>query len=50
MRFITFERDGAERLGVRDGDMVVDLSKAAPDLPQDLISLIEYGMNSGLKQ
>ena len=43
MRFITFERDGAERLGIRDGDTVIDLSKAAADGPQDLNSLIEEG-------
>lgn len=43
MRFITFERDGAETLGVRDGDTVIDLSKTASDLPTDLISLIEEG-------
>ncbi len=47
MRFITFEHDGVETLGVRDGNAVIDLSKADAELPKDLISLIEQG-DSGL--
>jgi len=43
MRLLVFERDGKPVLGVRDGDEVVDLSRAAPDGPQDMMALIEAG-------
>ena len=34
MRLLTFQRDGRPQLGVRRDDAVVDLGRAAPDLPQ----------------
>ena len=40
MRLVTFDQNGAARLGVCAGDSVVDLSKAAPELPRDLVALI----------
>ena len=40
MHFVTFQQGGAARLGVCIDDSVVDLSKAAPDLPRDLVALI----------
>lgn len=43
MRLLSFEYEGSTRLGVRSGDRVVDLSVAAPDLPQDLLSLLRAG-------
>lgn len=43
MRFISFERDGASRIGVRDGSEVIDLSIAAPELPTDIIGLLKGG-------
>lgn len=43
MRLVTFQQSGAERLGVLSGDGVVDLSKAVPDLPRDLVALIRAG-------
>ena len=43
MRLLVFERDGKATLGVRDGDDVIDLSRAAPAGPADMISLIEAG-------
>ena len=43
MRLVTFDQSGAARLGVCAGDNVVDLSKAAPDLPRDLVALIGAG-------
>ncbi|OFZ91291.1 MAG: 5-oxopent-3-ene-1,2,5-tricarboxylate decarboxylase [Betaproteobacteria bacterium RBG_16_64_18] len=46
MRLVTFDRNGAARLGVCVGDSVVDLSKAAPDLPRDLVALIRAGKNA----
>ncbi len=43
MRLLSFERDGLPRIGVRLGEEVVDLSLAAPDLPQDIRGLIAAG-------
>jgi 2-keto-4-pentenoate hydratase/2-oxohepta-3-ene-1,7-dioic acid hydratase in catechol pathway len=44
VRFITFERDGIETVGVRCGDELIDLSLAAPERPRTLLGLIETGM------
>ena len=46
MRLVTFQDNGNERLGVLAGDSVVDLSKAAPDLPRNLTALIRAGKDS----
>jgi len=43
MRFVSFERDGDILIGLRDGDEVIDLSIAAPDLPTDMVALLEAG-------
>ena len=43
MKIVNFEHQGAGRLGVVDGDSVVDLKLAAPDLPADLLALINMG-------
>ena len=43
MRFITFEYNGGQRLGVCDGGEIIDLSLAAPDLPTELVDLIKLG-------
>ncbi len=43
MRLVTFTANGAESIGVLDGDIVVGLSQAAPDLPADMNSFIEAG-------
>ena len=43
MRLVTFTANGAEFIGVLDGDTVVDLSQAAPDLPADMNGFIEAG-------
>ena len=43
MKLCTFLHAGAPRLGVVDGDAVVDLSAAAPDLPRDLVALLAAG-------
>jgi len=43
MRFVNFKENGVARLGVRNGDRVVDLAIAAPDLPRDLGTLFEQG-------
>ena len=43
MRLIAFDKNGTATLGARDGDSVVDLSIAAPDLPGDLTGVIKLG-------
>ncbi|GAB4150938.1 MAG: fumarylacetoacetate hydrolase family protein [Sphingomonadales bacterium] len=47
MRLVTFEmpgdRAGAAHVGLRQGDRVVDLSLAAPNLPGDLAGLLAAG-------
>lgn len=43
MRLVTFTVNGAESIGVLDGDTVVDLSQAALDLPADMNGFIEAG-------
>jgi 2-keto-4-pentenoate hydratase/2-oxohepta-3-ene-1,7-dioic acid hydratase in catechol pathway len=45
MRLVTFQENESERLGVLVGESVVDLSKAAPDLPRSLVTLINAGQD-----
>jgi ureidoglycolate lyase len=40
MKLATFEESGSERVGIVAGEGVIDLSRAAPALPGDMISLI----------
>ena len=40
MRIVSFDHQGAARLGVVEGDSVVDLADAAPDLPRELGALL----------
>lgn len=40
MRFVTFKLGDDIRVGVRNGDSVVDLSLAGPELPSDLIGIL----------
>ena len=49
MRIITFQSNDAQHLGVRDGDSVIDLSRADAGLPTELVDLINLGQ-SGLDQ
>lgn len=42
MRFVTFRLGSDTRVGVRKENKVIDLSLAAPDLPKDLVGLIEF--------
>ncbi len=46
MRLEAFEHMGTARLGLLDGDSVIDLAEAAPDLPRDLAGLIRAGASS----
>jgi 2-keto-4-pentenoate hydratase/2-oxohepta-3-ene-1,7-dioic acid hydratase in catechol pathway len=43
MRLATFTHRGSTRLGVVDGDGVVDLAAAAPALPRDMIAFLAAG-------
>jgi 2-keto-4-pentenoate hydratase/2-oxohepta-3-ene-1,7-dioic acid hydratase in catechol pathway len=43
MRIVSFLEQGTARLGVVAGDAVVDLSKAAPQLPGELAALLRAG-------
>ena len=40
MRIATLQHNGKQIIGVRKGDNYVDLSKAVPDLPQDMTELL----------
>ena len=46
MRLVTFQGQSGPAIGVRLGDKVIDLSKAAPDLPGDMIGILEGGESS----
>ena len=43
MRLVAFDQAGTAKLGFLQGDTVIDLSRAAPDLPRDLIGMIRAG-------
>jgi len=43
MRLATFTSSGFTRIGVIVDDMVVDLSRAAPELPTDMVALLDAG-------
>lgn len=46
MKLATFTHSGSTRIGVVDGDDVVDLSRAAPDLPRDMLTFLEAGADA----
>ena len=43
MKLATFTHDGNTRIGVVQGDEIVDLAVAAPDLPTEMIAFLEAG-------
>jgi 2-keto-4-pentenoate hydratase/2-oxohepta-3-ene-1,7-dioic acid hydratase in catechol pathway len=43
MKLATFTHDGSTRIGVVEGDEIVDLSVAAPDLPTEMVAFLEAG-------
>jgi len=43
MKLATFTESGATRIGVVDGDAIIDLSVAAPDLPDEMVEFLEAG-------
>jgi 2-keto-4-pentenoate hydratase/2-oxohepta-3-ene-1,7-dioic acid hydratase in catechol pathway len=40
MRIVAFDHQGAPRLGIVDGESMIDLAEAAPDLPRELAALL----------
>jgi 2-keto-4-pentenoate hydratase/2-oxohepta-3-ene-1,7-dioic acid hydratase in catechol pathway len=49
MKLATFTHDGHTRIGIVDGDDVVDLSRAAPDLPHEMVTFLEAGRSALLR-
>jgi 2-keto-4-pentenoate hydratase/2-oxohepta-3-ene-1,7-dioic acid hydratase in catechol pathway len=49
MKLVTFTHGGATRVGVVSEAHVVDLSKAAPDLPAEMVALLEAGDDAMVK-
>ncbi|MBK19925.1 MAG: 5-oxopent-3-ene-1,2,5-tricarboxylate decarboxylase [Rhodospirillaceae bacterium] len=49
MRLIAFDKNGNATMGARDGDAVIDLSVAAPELPDNLTDIIKLGQ-TGIDQ
>jgi 2-keto-4-pentenoate hydratase/2-oxohepta-3-ene-1,7-dioic acid hydratase in catechol pathway len=43
MKLATFTHEGSTRIGIVDGDRIVDLSAAAPDLPREMRAFLEAG-------
>lgn len=43
MRLVTFKDGGAEKIGVREGDEIIDVSAAAANFGGDMIGVIEGG-------
>jgi 2-keto-4-pentenoate hydratase/2-oxohepta-3-ene-1,7-dioic acid hydratase in catechol pathway len=43
MRLVAFDDGGKAKLGVLQGETVVDLARAAPELPRDLLGMIRVG-------
>jgi len=43
MKLITFTHGGTTRIGRVDGETVIDLSAAAPDLPTEMVAFLEAG-------
>jgi acylpyruvate hydrolase len=43
MRLVTFDRSGKATVGVRVGEDIVDLSRAAPELPHDIVGMLQAG-------
>jgi len=43
MKLATFTHAGATRVGMVDGDNIVDLAEAAPDLPREMVAFLAAG-------
>ena len=49
MKLVTFTESAHTRIGLLQGDHVIDLSKVAPTLPQDMLSLLRSG-DAGMQE
>ncbi|WP_413700898.1 fumarylacetoacetate hydrolase family protein [Psychromonas sp. KJ10-10] len=45
MRIVSFECEGANHIGIKVGDEVIDINLVAKDLPQDLLSLLQSNLD-----
>ncbi|HTT75326.1 MAG TPA: fumarylacetoacetate hydrolase family protein [Candidatus Binataceae bacterium] len=43
MKLATFTYQGVTRIGIVNGDAIVDLAAAAPDLPREMVAFLEAG-------
>jgi 2-keto-4-pentenoate hydratase/2-oxohepta-3-ene-1,7-dioic acid hydratase in catechol pathway len=43
MKLATFSHEGVTRIGLVDGEQIVDLAAAAPSLPTDMLAFLEAG-------
>ena len=43
MKLVTFSHGGAKRIGVADGEAIVDLAAGAPALPREMVAFLEAG-------
>lgn len=46
MKLATFTHAGSTRIGVVDGDGIIDLAAAAPTLPTEMVALLEAGADA----
>lgn len=46
MKLVTFTQGGATRIGVLDGDSIVDLAAAAPQLPREMCAFLAAGADA----
>ena len=49
MKLVTFTESAHTRIGLLQGAHVIDLSKAAPTLPRDMLSLLRSG-DAGMQE
>ena len=43
MKLVTFSHDASTRIGLLDGENILDLRAAAPDLPDEMVAFLEAG-------
>ena len=49
MKLITFTESAHTRIGLLQGDHVIDLSQVAPTLPRDMLALLQSG-DAGMQE
>jgi 2-keto-4-pentenoate hydratase/2-oxohepta-3-ene-1,7-dioic acid hydratase in catechol pathway len=43
VKLASFEQRGAKRIGIVEGEQLLDLSRATPELPTEMVALLEAG-------